>query len=405
MGEMAVPILKLVLAALVACLAFGDDLRDGQVLFAKKDLVFGIVAFDPVTGCSGKCKPEAYRVGVRLWVNSVRRSTQRDRTEVALFTGKGPGNLARDTVLARVLRRSSVRVLEGDFDDSNERVAHREPSRHVHCVMRNRWFVIRDHLRSHAHRYRFVLMTDVRDVLLQGDPFKWRPDELQRTGSERFDLTRTVVLSGEGSGAIRTLRQSKKGRQRTLHCAGDATTEKDREALLDTDPLNAGVTLAGAEAFQNFSSALTTLITRATTVECLAVKDCTDQGLYNLLAYLEWPRLLPHTRRLYLPVERAFSYTLGHKKRCPAVDNEGRLRNDPGELPPVIHQFVKGAVGKALRKSSAFQRRLEALNTDVVDTSMDATTVEDRVNLKDSVTRRPPRTQVSLYFPAPPGVF
>ena len=90
-------------------------------------------------------------------------------------------------------------------------------------------------------------------------------------------------------------------------------------------------------------------------------------------------------------MERAFSYTLGHKKRCPAVDNEGRLRNDPGELPPVIHQFVKGAVGKALRKSSAFQRRLEALNTDVVDTSMDATTVEDRVNLKDSVTRRPPK--------------
>jgi hypothetical protein len=188
----------------VVCLAFGDDLRDGQVLFAKKDLVFGIVAFDPVTGCSGKCKPEAYRVGVRQWVNSVRRSTQRDRTEVALFTGKGPGNLVRDTVLARVLRRSSVRVLEGDFDDSNERVAHREPSRHVHCVMRNRWFVIRDHLRSHAHRYRFVLMTDVRDVLLQGDPFQWRPDELQRAGSERFDLTRTVVLSGEGSGATST---------------------------------------------------------------------------------------------------------------------------------------------------------------------------------------------------------
>ena len=340
------------------------------------------MAFDPATGCTGKCDHEAYREGVRQWVRSVRRSTHAAGTEVALFTGRARGNLASDDALARTLRRGSVRVLEGDFDDSADRVAHGKPGRFVRCVMRNRWFVIRDHLRAHIHRYRSVLMTDVRDALLQADPFTWTPSAgaasptlwtpsnegggdggssgITHDGGTHFDLRRSIVLSGEGSGSVRTLRESKKGKQRTLLCAGDAS-ESEKRAMLATDPLNAGVTLGGAEAFLNFSSALATLISRVTTLECLAVKDCTDQGLYNLLAYLHWERLLPHTRRVYLPVERALSYTLGHKRRCPGTDDEGRLRNGAGDLPPVVHQFAKGAVGKALRKSKAFRRRLDEL--------------------------------------------
>ena len=121
--------------------------------------------------------------------------------------------------------------------------------------------------------------------------------------------------------------------------------------LLDTDPLNAGVTLGGAHAFLNFSSALASLISRVTTARCLDVKDCTDQGLYNLLVYAHWDAYLPHTRRLILPIESAPSYTLGHRKGELHIDADGRVRNDAHELPPVVHQFAKGSAGKILRKS------------------------------------------------------
>jgi len=321
------------------------------------DLVFGVVAFDPISGCSGKCKLKVFQAGVERWIHSVRRTTNDAHTEVAIFTGRARGSIANDPTLARSLKAGSVRVIEGEFDDNGQRVAHGVPSRYVRCIMRNRWFVIRDHLRAHLGRYRFVLMTDVRDVILQADPFVWTPD----TGSlTNFDLRRSVVLSGEGSGSVRTLRESKKGRLRTLECAGDASSA-DREMLLGTDPLNAGVTLGGAEAFLNFSSALSTLIAQVTTITCLAVKDCTDQGLYNLLVYVHWEQLLPHTHRVNRPIESSFSYTLGHKKRCPAVDTDGLVHNDHGLVPPVVHQFEKGSVGRALRKSKTFRRRLDLL--------------------------------------------
>ena len=109
--------------------------------------------------------------------------------------------------------------------------------------------------------------------------------------------------------------------------------------------------MGGAVAFLNFSSALASLIARVTTVDCIAVKDCTDQGIYNLLAYVHWQELLPHTRRVVAHIERAFSYTLGHKRRTPRVDASGHIFNDHNRLPPVVHQFAKGQVGKALRRT------------------------------------------------------
>ena len=65
-----------------------------------------------------------------------------------------------------------------------------------------------------------------------------------------------VVFSGEGTGKVPTLRESRKGTQRTLACAVGTTSEV-RSRLLGTDPLNAGVTTGDATAFLNFSRALT----------------------------------------------------------------------------------------------------------------------------------------------------
>ena len=109
------------------------------------------------------------------------------------------------------------------------------------------------------------------------------------------------------------------------------------------------------------STALAALISRVTTPECLNVKDCTDQGLYNLLVYAHWDHYLPHTARLVLPIERSPSYTIGHKKRGIDVDETGRVRNEANMVPPVIHQFGKGFAGKALRRNAAFAGLLKRL--------------------------------------------
>ena len=218
------------------------------------------------------------------------------------------------------------------------------------CVVRNRWFVVRDYLRAHAHEYRTVLMTDVRDAVVQADPFVWSP----RGSPADFDLRRSIVFSGEGSGTVKVLAQSPKGRQRTLECAGvPPLGDRARERLLSTDPLNAGVTLGGSAAFLNFSAALADVVSRVTTTKCLAVKDCTDQGLYNLLVYARWDQHLPHTRRVIVPMEGgAPSYTLGHKKGRVVVDGDGRVRDDTRHyIPPIVHQFGKGAAGRGLRRT------------------------------------------------------
>ena len=93
-----------------------------------------------------------------------------------------------------------------------------------------------------------------------------------------------------------------------------------------------------------------------TTEECLATKDCTDQGLYNLLTYQFWPEYLPHTRRVLLPMERALSYTLGHKAGCCRLDARSAVLNDHGEPPAVVHQYNKGAAGRALQKTTFLAR-------------------------------------------------
>ena len=329
----------------------------------QRDLVFGVVAFDPRVGCGTSCA--AHREGVRRWASSVRRHTDPATTELALFTAHGKGSIARASAgTARALRDFGVVTYEGDFRDRAGRVAHdgtNSETPFVWCVVRNRWFVIRDHLRAHAGEYRHVLMSDVRDAIIQSDPFGWVPQQK----SSGFELHRTVVFSAEGSGSVKTLAQSKKGLPRTVDCAGTTPPLSDsaREMLKSTDPLNAGVTLGGYAAFLNFSTSLADFISHVTTLSCLKIKDCTDQGLYNLLVYWRWEHYLPHTKRLIVPMEGGvLSYTLGHLKGKPLVDADGRVRDlSRSYLPPVIHQFAKGAAGKALKRNAAFSKLLEGL--------------------------------------------
>jgi hypothetical protein len=181
---------------------------------------------------------------------------------------------------------------------------------------------------------------------MQADPFAWVAAATD-TGALPPGA---MVFSGEGAGAVLQLRQSKKGMPRTLQCAR-GVSDASKKSLPDTEPLNAGVSVGGAAAFLNFTRAMCRVISRVTTAACVAVKDCTDQGLYNLLVYAFWPTELPHTPKLVLPMERALSYTLGHKRRCCNLDPSGRVLNDRGEVPPVVHQYNKGAAGLMLTHS------------------------------------------------------
>ena len=49
-------------------------------------------------------------------------------------------------------------------------------------------------------------------------------------------------------------------------------------------------------------------------------------------------------------MERALSYTLGHKRKCCRVDGEGRVLHDGGTLPAIVHQYAKGAANAALKR-------------------------------------------------------
>ena len=192
------------------------------------DLVFGVLAHNPACGGTLDCASLRTRMqeGLHMWVRSVRAHTDAAHTEVMLFTGRGNGSLLAHAPTAAWLRERSVRVLEADYADSDARVAHRDRRLHVWCVNRNRWFVIRDYLQTRASRYRFVLMSDTRDAVLQADPFALRAP------SGGLLLDRAMVFSGEGAGAVRTLRQSKKGMPRTLRCAR-GVSEAGRARLLD----------------------------------------------------------------------------------------------------------------------------------------------------------------------------
>jgi hypothetical protein len=326
----------------------------------RVDLVFGVVAFDPAQCDKGACERTPYVEGVRRWVRSVRMHTDAANTEVTLLTAPGSGSIGADRDFAAWLGRQHVELIEADFRDTASRVAHGERRRFIWCVVRNRWSVIAQVLARRAGQYRYVLMSDTRDAVVQADPFAPARAAL---------LDGAVVFSGEGSGRVRTLAQSRKGLPRTLRCARDATAAQ-RAMLRNTEPLNAGVTLADAAAFLNFSRALASLIARVTTAECLEVKACTDQGLYNVLVYTEWEARLPHTKRVLLPMERALSYTLGHRPTAPPRDDSGRLLNGAGELPSVVHQYGKGAAGKALRRTSFARKFLEGLREEGPSTKM-----------------------------------
>ena len=101
-----------------------------------------------------------------------------------------------------------------------------------------------------------------------------------------------------------------------------------------------------------------------TTLSCLKIKDCTDQGLYNLLVYWRWEHYLPHTKRLIVPMEGGvLSYTLGHLKGNRLSMRMAACATKP-ELSAARHTSVcKGCRREGARRNQAFSKLLEGLLT------------------------------------------
>lgn len=103
---------------------------------------------------------------IQYWVNSLRK-TRFDGDVVLVGT-----NMKKATI-DRLTKEGIQLSLYGKKNEAGDIEAPRNNAPHV-----ERFFYIWNHLRESKQQYRFVLTTDVRDVVFQSNPSKWLEDKL-----------------------------------------------------------------------------------------------------------------------------------------------------------------------------------------------------------------------------------
>jgi len=157
------------------------------------------------------------------------------------------------------------------YDDNIDVVRVQHPIEHL---FRDRHLAYRNYLLDHGHKYKYVLISDCRDVLVQKSPFEWidkwksRFDKIK--GNHDF-LNNFVIVTSEGFKMSRS---------------GFATIENfkfERDISpsfrLDTKKrwvVNGGVSLGTPEALKNFHFLVWSLMSKNT-------QDYTDQAAINWL--------------------------------------------------------------------------------------------------------------------------
>jgi len=174
-----------------------------------------------------------------------------------------------------------------------------------------RHFRYLDHLESLAERFDRILLTDVRDVVFQSDPFA-RPwtDGLHCVLEDR---RMTLGACPHNSRWIRE------------HLGGDVL------ARLADKPIScSGTVLGDHQSVLRYLRALTARMLPFAGGERMAGFD---QGVHNLLAH-ELPPC-----RLTLHDNAGPVLTLGYTKGEPALDDEGFVLNEAGERSAIVHQY------------------------------------------------------------------
>ncbi|ADU62055.1 MAG: hypothetical protein KUA35_08075 [Pseudodesulfovibrio sp.] len=183
-----------------------------------------------------------------------------------------------------------------------------------------RYFLYRDFLLGSAIRYRRILLTDVRDVIFQADPFDagWADGlncvlEDPRTTISQCPHNSRWVRQHQGEGALASVADS------PVSCSG--TVVADHDAML------------------GYLDAMIRRLIPFTPGERMAGYD---QGVHNVLVHTgALPSLTLHDNDG--PV-----LTLASTAGEPAVDAQGRVRNARGQIPAMVHQYD--------RKPSLFAR-------------------------------------------------
>jgi hypothetical protein len=192
-----------------------------------------------------------------------------------------------------------------------------------------RYFLYRDFLLGSATRYQRILLTDVRDVIFQADPFGvgW-PDGLNCV------LEDPRITIGQCPHNSRWVRQHQ----------GDAALA----SVADKPVSCSGTVVADHEAMPGYLDAMTRRLVPFAPGERMAGYD---QGVHNILV---------HTgamSNLTLHDNNGPVLTLAAIVGEPVVDAQGLVRNARGQIPAMVHQYDrKPALFARIRARYALQR-------------------------------------------------
>ncbi|MFH1915475.1 MAG: hypothetical protein ABIK45_14530 [Pseudomonadota bacterium] len=174
-----------------------------------------------------------------------------------------------------------------------------------------RYFLYRDYLLASADRHRRILLTDVRDVVFQADPFgaAWA----KGLNCVLEDPRATIGGCPHNSRWVRR------------HLGEDMLT-----SVADRPVSCSGTLLADHDAMLGYLDAMTRRLVPFTPGERMAGYD---QGVHNVLV---------HTgalEKLTLHDNHGPVLTLAATEGEPVVDAQGCVRNAQGRIPAMVHQY------------------------------------------------------------------
>jgi hypothetical protein len=184
---------------------------------------------------------------------------------------------------------------------------------HFHHIACGRYYIYYSWLRRHLDSVANVLLTDVRDVIFQSDPFTCPTgnalhcymDPVIKLGDEPVNVDWMTTAYGDDVCALHAGKR--------ISCSG--TTMGDSASIL--------------EYLRQMNLALCGVLTRITGLPGV------DQAVHNRLIWdgrLPGARLCENGRHAVMTLKNADA-------RAFRFDDEGRLLNDDGRPAPVLHQY------------------------------------------------------------------
>jgi hypothetical protein len=189
-----------------------------------------------------------------------------------------------------------------------------------------RYFLYRDYLNAAPHTYSRILITDVRDVLFQRDPFDFPwPDGLNCVLEDRGATVGSCPFNA--------------------HWVREHLGTEALAAIADKPVSCSGTTVADQASMLHYLDRMTDLLAPPTTGERMAGYD---QGIHNHLIHTGKVKATLHDNTG--PV-----LTLAQTRGEPRLDATGRVLNEAGEPAYLVHQYD--------RKPQLFKRIRDELAT------------------------------------------